>query len=425
MARGPVKRLNALAIAAATGERNIHDGDGLYLRVRKDGSKSWAFRYMLAAKPHWLSLGPLRDVSLAEAREKARMLRNRIRDGYDPLADRRMRKAEIIGQIGRTFDAVADQYIAAHAGEWKNAKHAGQWTSTIRAYASPVIGKMPVDAIGLDEVLRVLKPIWETKSETASRLRGRIESVLDYAAVHKWRQGENPARWTGFLDQVLPAKGKIAPAVHHAALPYANLPAFMAALRMKATISGRCLEWLILTAARSGEARGARWSEIGIAKVSIDRGGIKTDVSINVWIIPASRMKAKREHVVPLSPRCMEILAELAAQPHRPDGLIFPGQIAGKPMSDVSISKALHSIQPGHTVHGMRAAFRTWAQEKTEYPGELVEIALAHVNKDRTEAAYKRGPALEKRRHLMETWAQFCAGVPVNQSAEVVEMRRA
>lgn len=411
MARGPVKRLNALAIAAATGERNIHDGDGLYLRVRKDGSKSWAFRYMLAAKPHWLSIGPLRDVTLAEAREKARMLRNRIRDGYDPLADRRMRKAEIIGQIGRTFDAVADAYIAAHAGEWKNAKHAAQWTSTIRAHASPIIGKMSVDAIGLDEVLRVLKPIWETKSETASRLRGRIESVLDYAAVHKWRSGENPARWAGFIDQVLPAKGKIAPAVHHAALPYADLPSFMAALRMKATISARCLEWLVLTAARSGEARGARWNEI--------------DMSKGLWNVPASRMKANREHIIPLSPRCMEILQELAAKPHKPDALIFPGQIAGQPMSDVSISKALHSIQRGHTVHGMRAVFRTWAQETTSYPREVVELALAHTNKDRTEAAYARGPALEKRRHLMETWAQFCAGVPVNQSAEVVEMRRA
>jgi integrase len=411
MARGPAKRLNALAINAATGERNLHDGDGLYLRVRKDGSKSWAFRYMLASKPHWLSLGPLRDVTLAEAREKARLLRNRIRDGHDPLADRRTRKAEIVNQIGRTFDAVADQYISTHAGEWKNAKHAAQWTSTIRAHASPVIGKMPVDAIGLDEVLRVLRPIWETKSETASRLRGRIESVLDYAAVRKWRTGENPARWTGYLDQVLPAKGKIAPAVHHPAIPYKDMAGFMAALRTKDTTSARCLEWLILTAARSGEARGARWSEIDLAE--------------KVWIIPAARMKAKKEHIVPLPPRCLEMLEELAAQPHKPDGLIFRGQIAGKTMSDVSLAKALRSIRAGLTVHGMRAAFRTWAQEKTEYPGELVEIALAHVNKDRTEAAYKRGPALDKRRNLLETWAQFCAGVPVNQSAEVLRMRRA
>lgn len=411
MARGPIKRLNALAIAAATGERNLHDGDGLYLRVRKDGSKSWAFRYMLAGKPHWLSLGPLRDVTLAEAREKARTLRNRIRDGFDPLADRRTRKAEIVNQIGRTFDAVADAYIAAHTGEWKNAKHAAQWTNTIRAHASPVIGKMPVDAIGLDEVLRVLKPIWETKSETASRLRGRIESVLDYAAVHKWRTGENPARWTGFLDQVLPAKGKIAPAVHHPAIPYKDMAGFMAALRTKDTMSARCLEWLILTSARSGEARGARWSEIDLAE--------------KVWIIPAARMKAKKEHIVPLSPRCLEMLEELAAQPHKPDGLIFPGQIAGKPMSDVSLAKAMRSIIAGFTPHGCRATFRTWAQETTSYPRELVELALAHVNKDRTEAAYARGPALEKRRHLMETWAQYCAMIPVNQSAEVVPMRRA
>ncbi|MDD2861100.1 MAG: integrase arm-type DNA-binding domain-containing protein [Acidiphilium sp.] len=411
MARGPVKRLNALAIAAATGERNIHDGDGLYLRVRKDSSKSWGFRYMLAGKPHWLSLGPLRDVTLAEAREKARMLRNRIRDGYDPLADRRMRKAEIIGQIGRTFDAVADQYIAAHAGEWKNAKHAAQWTATIRAYASPMIGRMPVDAIGLDEVLRVLQPIWETKSETASRLRGRIESVLDFGAVHKWRTGENPARWTGFLDQVLPAKGAIAPAVPHPSLPYSEVASFLVALRQKDTISARCLEWKILTACRSGEARGARWSEI--------------DAEKKLWILPASRMKARREHIVPLSGRCLEILAELAAQPHQPDGLIFPGQIAGKPMSDVSLAKAMRSIVKGYTPHGCRATFRTWVQEATSFPSELGELCLAHTNKNKVEAAYARGPALEKRRHLMEAWAQFCAGVPVNHSAEVVPMRRA
>jgi integrase len=411
MGRGPVKRLNALAIAAATGERNLHDGDGLYLRVRKDGSKSWAFRYMLAATPHWLSLGPLRDVTLAEAREKARLLRNRIRDGYDPLSDRRERKADILTKAGRSFDAVADAYIVAHAKEWKNSKHAAQWTSTIRRYASPAIGNMQVDAIGLDDVLKVLRPIWETKSETASRLRGRIESVLDFAAVHKWRSGENPARWTGFLNQVLPAKGKIAPAVHHAAMPYSEAPAFMLALRAKSTISARCLEWLTLTASRSGEARGARWNEI-----DLDRG---------LWTLAPARMKAKREHIVPLSTRCLEMLANLAAQPHKPDGLIFPGQVPGKMLSDVSLTKAMRSIGSGASVHGMRATFRTWAQETTGYPRELVELALAHVNKDRTEAAYARGAALDKRRHLMETWGNYCAGQPTNQSADIVPMRRA
>ena len=410
MPRTVSKRLNALAITNANREGNLHDGGGLYLRVRADGSKSWAFRYTLAGRKHWMSLGPLRDVSLAEAREQARQLRNQVRDGYDPLAQRRERQHLAAEQTARTFDAVAALYIEAHAAEWKNAKHRQQWENTLATYATPIIGKRPVSEISLLDIRRVLDPIWTTKPETASRLRGRVEAVLAYATVHGWRSGDNPARWQGFLDQIYAPKTKVRAVKHHAALDYHDIPGFMAQLREREAVSARCLEFAILTATRSGEARGARWDEV--------------DLDAALWIIPASRMKMKKEHRVPLAPRAVEILLELAERSPRRDGLIFPGGAPGKPMTDVALAKAVAVLRPGFTAHGMRSSFRDWAAEMTSFPREIAEVALAHINKDRTEAAYQRGDLLTKRRQLMEAWANYCAGL-AEESEKVVAMRRA
>ena len=410
MPRTVSKRLNALAIANANKEGNLHDGGGLYLRVRADGSKSWAFRYTLAGRKHWMSLGPLRDVSLAEAREQARQLRNQVRDGYDPLAQRRERQHLAAEQTARTFDAVAAAYVEAHKAEWKNAKHRQQWENTLATYATPIIGKRPVSEISLLDIRRVLDPIWTTKPETASRLRGRVEAVLAYATVHGWRSGDNPARWQGFLDQIYAPKTKVRAVKHHAALDYHDIPGFMAQLREREAVSARCLEFAILTATRSGEARGARWDEV--------------DLDAALWIIPASRMKMKKEHRVPLAPRAVEILRELAERSPRRDGLIFPGGAPGKPMTDVALAKAVAVLRPGFTAHGMRSSFRDWAAEMTSFPREIAEVALAHINKDRTEAAYQRGDLLTKRRQLMEAWANYCAGL-AEESEKVVAMRRA
>lgn len=410
MPRTVSKRLNALAITNANREGNLHDGGGLYLRVRADGSKSWAFRYTLAGRKHWMSLGPLRDVSLAEAREQARQLRNQVRDGYDPLALRRERQHLAAEQTARTFDAVAAAYIEAHKAEWKNAKHRQQWENTLATYATPIIGKRPVSEISLLDVRRVLDPIWTQKPETASRLRGRVEAVLAYATVHGWRSGDNPARWQGFLDQIYAPKTKVRAVKHHAALDYHEMPAFMAELREREAVSARCLEFAILTATRSNEARGARWDEI--------------DLDSALWLIPEQRMKAKKEHRVPLAPRAVEVLREMAERSARRDGLIFPGGAPGKPMTDVALAKALAVLRPGFTPHGMRSSFREWAAEMTSFPREIAEVALAHINKDRTEAAYQRGDLLAKRRQLMEAWANYCAGL-AEESEKVVAMRRA
>lgn len=408
MARGVSKRLTALAIASLSREGNYSDGGQLYLRVRADGSKSWAFRYKWQTKPHWMSLGPLADLSLAEARAKATALRNDLREGRDPLAARRERQAAATNAEGRTFDAVAGLYIEAHRAGWKNAKHAAQWQSTLDMYASPIIGKLAVGSIALDEVLRILRPIWTAKPETASRLRGRIEAVLDFAAVHSWRQGENPARWTGYLDQILPAKAKVRAVAHHAALPWQDVPAAIAKLATSTATSAACLRFLALTAARSGEARGARWNEI--------------DLGARTWTIPAARMKARAEHRIPLSDAAMAVLQAMQGLQRKPDGLVFPGGAPGKPLSDVALSKALAAVAEGFTVHGMRSSFRDWCAESTNFPREIAEAALAHGNKDKVEAAYLRGDHIAKRRHLMEAWSRHCT-IPAGASAAVTPIR--
>jgi integrase len=407
MGRGPSKRFTAVSVNAVSKVGNFPDGDNLYLRVRPDGSKSWAFRFKQAGKPHWMSLGPIRDVTLAEAREAARTMRNQLRDGVNPLDQRRERQAVALNAQGRTFDAVSALHIAEHKAAWKNEKHAAQWASTLKMYASPVIGKMAVGTIGIDEVLRILRPIWKEKPETASRLRGRIEAVLDFAGVHGWRTGENPARWSGYLDQILPAKTKIRAVVHHAAIAWKDLPAAMSVLAHAGGTSGPCLRFIILTAARSSEARGARWNEIDLAE--------------KIWTIPPERMKMAREHRVPLSTAAVDILKAMEAGKDMPDSLVFPGGKKSAPLSDVAVSKALAAVVAGVTVHGMRSSFRDWCAEATEFPREIAETALAHSNKDKVEAAYARGDHLAKRRALMNEWADYCVGAkPANNVIEFV-----
>lgn len=400
MGRGPSKRFTTVTVNAMEKPGNWPDGDNLYLRVRPDKSKSWAFRYKLGGKQHWLSLGPTRDVTLAEAREAARKMRNQLREGYSPLEQRRERQALALNETGKTFDAVVKLYIAEHSAGWSNPKHKAQWQSTLDTYASPVIGKLAVASIGLDEILNILRPIWKTKTETASRLRGRIEAVIDYATVHGWRKGDNPARWSGYLDQIFAPKEKVQPVKHHAAVPWAQMPAVMAKLVEAESSSAKALRFLILTATRSNEARGARWGEV--------------DLSTKIWTIPAARMKGekgrKKEHRVPLSAEAIEVLHAVAPSEIDPAKLIFAGGGPKAPLSDVAFSKALHVPAPGYTVHGLRSTFRDWVGEATEFSRELAEAALAHSLKNKSEAAYARGDAVEKRRVLMQAWADWCFG---------------
>lgn len=390
------------------------DGAGLYLNVTIGGSKSWLYRYMLAGKQHWMGLGSYPDVSLAEAREKAADARKMTRQNIDPLAEKRQATNIIRASIAKamSFDKAAEQFIDAHKSGWKNEKHIDQWRNTLATYASPVIGNLDVSMIETSHVMKILEKdnFWHEKTETAHRVRGRIESVLDWATARKYRSGENPARWKGHLDKLLPARTKVKKTEHHAALPWAEIGAFMADLRQQVGIAARAVEYTILTAARSGEVRGATWDEI--------------DLEAGVWIIPADRMKAKKEHRVPLSTKALALLAE--QKKLFPEGYVFPGAKEGKPLSDMSLTAVLRRMDRNEiTIHGFRSTFRDWAAESTAYPGEMVEMALAHTIGNKVEAAYRRGDLFEKRRRLMQDWCDFCdrkgatAGnvIPINTAA--------
>jgi integrase len=385
------------------------DGDGLVLLVRKAKQQPqgtagkqpdrafWLFRYSIGGRIREAGLGRARGhnaVSLAEARERARRLRDRRREGKDPLSEREAEAAKAEADAAKakaaaiTFAHVADMYVAAHEQSWRNLRHREQWRSTLRDYALPAIADLPVGSVDTGAVVKIIEPLWREKTETASRLRGRIERILDYAKARGWRGGENPARWRGHLDQLLPKRGKMRHVVHHAALPWHEIGAFMQRLRQGSSLGARCLEFLILTACRSGEVRGARWSEIDLERA--------------VWIIPEERMKAGREHRVPLSEPAIDVLRTMAQL--GTDGFVFPGLKTAAPLSD----RALARLCRGCTVHGMRSTFRDWCAETTNYPRELAEAALAHTLKDKVEAAYQRGDFLEKRRRLMTDWATFC-----------------
>lgn len=398
-----VKRLTAPGLHAVGGVA------GLHLQVLPSGGKSWLLRIVIGGKRREVGLGGFPDVPLALAREKARSVREAVQQGRDPIAERAAARSALAAQRGAaiTFDECARQYIDAKSREWKSAKHAAQWTATLTTYASPVIGAMLVRDVELSHVMRILEAddFWTTRTETASRVRGRIESVLDWATVRGYRTGENPARWKGHLDKLLPAPRKTAKVQHHAALPVDEIGLFMRDLRQRDGIAARALEVLILTAARSGEVRGMRWDE-----VNLDDG---------IWIVPGERMKAGKEHRVPLSGRVIEILR---GTPMVDGGLVFPGMRAGSPLSDMTLTAVLKRMgRDDLTAHGFRSTFRDWAAERTNYPREVAEMALAHTIKNRAEAAYRRGDLFEKRARLMEDWAKFCD--TVQTAGEVVPIR--
>jgi integrase len=401
------KKLTAVKVNALTAPGYVSDGDGLYLQVSPAGTKSWVFRYKLAGKSREMGLGSLRVVSLAEAREAAAACRKQLHAGLDPISARDRERAKAKDRVSVLFRECAQSYIEAHRSGWRNAKHADQWVNTLQTYAFPVLGDMPVDLIEPSHVERVLQPIWTAKAETAFRLRGRIECVLDWATSRKYRTGENPAKWRGNLDNLLPKVSRIKRISHFAALPFADIGAFVDKLRAVEGISARALEFTILTAARTGETVGAKWDEF--------------DLDAGIWTIPAERMKAKREHRVALSGRALEILTQMKAAPI--GDYVFPGNKVRKPLSAMAMLMTLRRMGHGDlTVHGFRSTFRDWASEATAYSRDVVEMALAHAVENRVEAAYRRGDLLDKRRDLMNDWARRC-DTPA-EPANVVPMRR-
>lgn len=373
-----------------------NDGNGLYFKVTKTGSTSWIFRYKINYKSRDMGLGPYPEVGLAEAREQASRARLTILEGKDPLE---LRKAaqEALKRVERapaTFRTVAEEYIESHRAGWKNAKHAQQWTNTLSTYAYPVIGDLAPGEITTPHILEILKEIWKEKTETASRVRNRIELILDAAKAKGLREGENPARWRGHLDKLLPKRSKVQAAKHHPALPWKDVPSFMIELSQLAGSAYRAMEMTILTATRSSEVLNARWDEIDLA----DR----------IWTIPAARMKSTRAHRVPISNSLYVLLSGLPRLDDNP--FIFPGQRPGKPLSNMAMLMALRRMnRSGITMHGFRSSFRDWAGETTSHPRDVCEQALAHSIGNAVEAAYRRGDLFEKRRILMEDWAGFAS----------------
>lgn len=392
------------------------DGKGLRLRITANAQtgavrKSWVLRVTVkGAGVRELGLGSASDLSLADARERAAQARKLARDGIDPLLTRNAERAERARDANRamTFRQCAEAYIEAHKASWRNAKHADQWTNTLTTYAYPVLGAQPVQAIDVALVMKVLDPIWQTKTETASRVRQRIESVLDWATVRELRRGENPARWRGHLQKVLPARAKVQKVRHHPALPYAELPAFMADLRTRDGLSAKALEFLILTGARTNEVLQCRWSEI--------------DLDTKIWTVPAERMKARREHRVPLSPSALRLLKMLPSS-SSPSAFVFARD--KQALSSMALLSLLQDrmARDDLTAHGFRSTFKDWASEQTNFAREVAEAALAHVVGDKVEAAYRRGDLFEKRRKLMDAWSTYCSSKPRN-AANVVPMRK-
>ena len=378
-------RLNARKVETAGPGKHI-DGQGLMLVVQATGARSWILRYQLHGRRREAGLGRWPSVSLQRAREKAHEMRTKLADGIDPLEAVERRKA-------MTFRQAAEALIEAKRPGWKNVKHSLQWTSTLATHAFPVLADRDVRHIETSDVLAVLRPIWTTKPETASRLRQRIEAVLDYAAALKARTGENPARWRGHLDKLLPAPTKVRRVEHHAALDWRLMPTFWKSLQEREGTAARALSFAILTAGRSGEVRGMTWGEV--------------DTEAGVWEIPGNRMKAGREHRVPLGPEALALLGKPSAS----GSLVFPGE-KGRPLSDMTLTAVLRRMDLPVTTHGFRSTFRDWAGETTSHPREVIEHALAHQLKDKVEASYWRGDAFTKRRVLMRDWARFVTSPP-------------
>jgi integrase len=391
-----IGKLTALAVEKAKRRGYYGDGGGLFLQVSAAGSKSWVFRFKETGKLREMGLGATHTVSLADAREKARECRRLRLDGVDPIEARRAArsKARLDAAKAMTFKECADRYIASHKAGWRNPKHAAQWPSTLSTYVYPIFGSLPVRAIEVGLVLKALEPFWTTKPETAGRVRGRIEAVLDWATARGYRQGENPARWRGHLENLLPGKSKVRRVEHYAALPYSAIPAFMLELRRQDGVAGRALEFTILTAARTGEVIGATWSEINFEE--------------RLWIVPRERMKAGKEHRVPLPGTALAVLEKM--QQIRSGDFVFPGAKAGRPLSNMAFLMLLRRMgRDGLTAHGFRSTFSDWCSERTNFPADVREMALAHAVSDKVQAAYRRGDLFQKRRQLMGAWASFCA----------------
>ncbi|MBL8389343.1 MAG: integrase arm-type DNA-binding domain-containing protein [Hydrogenophaga sp.] len=391
------KELSALAVSRLieSGHHAVGGVAGLYLYVNDAGARSWVLRTMVGNKRRHMGLGGYPDVPLAQAREKARDARQLIEQGIDPIAQREQARSKLIAQQSshKTFKEAAEAYIEAHGDSWKNPKHRAQWSSTLVRYAFPVAGEMLVQDVEQTHVLKILEPIWKSKNETASRLRGRIESILDWATVRKYRSGENPARWKGHLDKLLAAPKKIQKTEHRKAVAVKEAPDFMQALRKMPGTAARALEFAILCASRSGEVRGMTWSEV--------------DLNSGVWTIPGDRMKAGKEHRVPLSAAALKLIK---SQPQIVGSeVVFPGTKGG-PLSDMTLTAVMRRMKVDAVPHGFRSTFRDWAGDQTHHPRDVVEMALAHVIENKAEAAYRRGDALEKRRRLMNDWAGYLEG---------------
>jgi integrase len=389
------KELTALAVSKLR-DRGLHavgGVKGLGLHVMPSGSRAWVLRTMVAGKRREYGLGGYPTVTLASARERARSMLDQLFAGIDPAVTKKEAKSALAAQRAKAvnFKTLAEQYIAQHEAGWKNAKHAAQWASTLETYAYPVCGYMVAADIDTATVLRVLEPIWLEKTETASRLRGRIEAILDYAAAKGMREGPNSARWKGNLALTLPAKRRVSPVEHHPAVPVQDMPTFFKQLQGRKGTAARALEFLVLTVVRSGEVRGAEWGEIDLAK--------------KVWVIPAERMKVKREHRVPLSTRAISLLKSLSSK--EAGGLVFPGNKPTAKLSDMSLNSVMRRMGVAAVPHGLRASFRTWIGEETAHPREVAEMALAHVVANATEGSYWRGDLFEKRKAMMEDWAKY------------------
>ncbi|WP_312841046.1 tyrosine-type recombinase/integrase [Delftia tsuruhatensis] len=386
--------LGALAVSRLRepGLHAVGGVSGLYLQVTSSGARSWILRATVGGKRRDMGLGGFPDVTLAFAREKAREARSKIEQGLDPILERERALSLLRAEQAKsmTFEAACQALIDAKSDEWRNPKHRAQWAASLATYAYPTIAKLQVGDVGQAHILSILQPIWKEKTETATRLRGRIEQVLDWARVRGFREGENPARWRGHLDKLLPAPTKIAKVVHHKALPIDAMPEFMAQLRQRKGLSARALEFLVLTAARSGEVRGATWQEI--------------DMEAAVWTVPAERMKAQKEHRVPLSPQALALLAGMP----RVEGndLVFPAPRGGQ-LSDMTLTNLMRRMELEAVPHGMRSTFRDWAAERTHFPREVAEMALAHTIGNAVEAAYRRGDLFTKRAEMMTAWSDF------------------
>jgi len=387
-----IHKLNPRKVASAAPGK-YEDGGGLRLVVSNAGARKWVLRFTINGKRREMGLGSFPDVELGEARSKASDCRKLSKEGIDPIETRRAEPETI-----PTFTACAASYIRAHRKGWKNSKHSHQWVRTLKTYARPVIGKRSVDAISTQEILKILSPIWTTKTETAKRVQGRIENVLDFAAAHKYRDRLNPARWRGHLDMLLPKPSRVKTVKHHPAMPYTDVPTFMGELSQNNSVSALALRFLILTATRTSEVLQAQWSEI--------------DTENAVWTIPATRMKARREHRVPLSDT---MLADLNALP-RIEGnpFLFPGARYGKPLSNMALLQLMRGMgygvngQHGNFVpHGFRSSFRDWSGEVSSFPRDVAEMALAHTIENKVEAAYRRGDLFEKRNLMMQAWSNF------------------